>query len=74
MPDEIDMFECKGIYDECVVGETSICKKEKLNYGYKCIFECKNIEEVRQKLAALANGNYQICGICVSRLYKNDYL
>ena len=72
--DTYHLFECKKMVDKCdFKSKTSICKKEELNDEYECIFKCENIEEVRQKLAVLAKEN-QICGICVSTLYKNqDY-
>ena len=63
--DTYHLFECKNMGCD----HLSICKKERLNNGYECIFECKNIEEVREKLAELENKGYQICGICVSTLY-----
>ena len=78
--DTYHLFECKEIDRSCELKRIiSICKKEKLDVnGYEYIFicenvvMCKNIEEARLKLAELANKGYQICGICVSTLYKNE--
>ena len=72
----LHLFECKETINGCVLkSRLSICKKEKLenlSSNYECIVRCENIEETRLKLAELANDGYQICGICVSRLYKNE--
>jgi len=69
------LFKCNYINNVCSLkSKKSICQKEELEYSknkYECIYTCGDIKEVRLKLAELANDGYQICGICVSRLYKN---
>jgi len=69
------LFECKKESDGCYLkSKKSFCKKETLSnsYKYECKFTCKDIKEARTKIAELANKGEQICGVCVSTLYKNE--
>ena len=72
--DTYHLFECKKEGDDnCYLkNKTSFCKKETLiTSEYECKFTCKDIEQARVKIAELANKGKQICGVCVSTLYKN---
>ena len=71
------LFECeKKSDDSCSLkNKTSFCNKKtlsKYSSEYECKFACKNIKDTRIKIAELANKGEQICGLCVSHLYKNN--
>ncbi len=49
----------------------SICNKEDRDNNV-CLKECLSEPDMRIRAAELANANEQICGICVSSMYKNN--
>ncbi len=55
---------CRHIHDR------SICRKEDKDHN-ECLKTCKPEDRMRLALAELANQGEQICGICVSSLYRN---
>ena len=68
------LFECQRegiVLDICKKDENSFCEKL-LSKKISCKFECLTLEGARIKIAELANTGENICGICVSMLYKNN--
>ncbi len=49
----------------------SICRKEDRENNI-CLDQCLVIKEMRLRVARLANAGEQICGICVSTMYRNQ--
>ncbi len=60
-----DNEECRG------TGPWAICRKEDRENN-TCLKECRPENEMRSRVADLANQGEQICGICVSSMYKNN--
>ena len=70
------IYECKKTYNECnhTNDKKSKCGSVEFQYTREIedIEKCKTETEMRTKIAELANQGTQICGRCVSHLYKND--
>jgi hypothetical protein len=67
---ELHLFEGDMTPEGCNSESTSICRKMKKSESEKNIFACFNEGEARVKCAQIGR---DVCGICVSHLYSNDY-
>lgn len=67
------IYECKTIINECNFTNN---KNAKCNHIERlkptCLVTCKSEDDMRIKIAEFANKGKEICGICVSTLYKNS--
>jgi len=67
--------ECeKSLYNKCYTPETeSVCGMLEDN-NLDCLLKltCRDRQLMRTKIAELANEGNNICGVCVSHLYKNN--
>lgn len=67
------LFECIKNTNSCNFTSN---KDSKCNHVERddtsCISTCQDEKNMRLEIAKLANQNKQICGICVSTLYKNQ--
>ncbi|RLA77627.1 MAG: hypothetical protein DRG78_16985 [Epsilonproteobacteria bacterium] len=67
------IYECNKTINDC---NLTNAKNAKCNHMERlkptCLVSCKNENDMRIKVAELANNGKEICGICVSTLYKNS--
>ncbi len=67
------LYDCIKRIDSCnfTTNKQSKCNHIERN-NPSCISTCQDEKNMRLKIAELANQGKQICGICVSTLYKNQ--